>query len=145
MIVLRAEIIISTALRIIYSDCNFSLLALLSSGIVSDFTLYVINIRTVIWPHSGVIWPHSDVTSLWCNLASLWCNLATSPSSLRRTADPNLLVYFILYNIFFVSNTDYTMFFFTLRWCSFGLKYIRFGNWIIYNSRVILLLLLVSF
>ena len=54
IIVLRAEII-STTLRIIYSDCNFSLLAVLSSGIVSDFVLYVINIRTVIWPHCDVI------------------------------------------------------------------------------------------
>ena len=63
MIVLRAEIIISTTLHIIYSDCNFSLLAVLSySGTVSDFALYVINIRTVIWPDSDVIRPHSDVT-----------------------------------------------------------------------------------
>ena len=36
IIVLHAAIIISTRLRIIYSDCNFSLLAVLSSGIVSD-------------------------------------------------------------------------------------------------------------
>ena len=62
MIVLCAEIIISSTLRIIYSDCNFSLLAVLSSGVVSDFALYVINIRTVIRPHSDVTWPHSDVT-----------------------------------------------------------------------------------
>ena len=47
MIVLRSEIIIPTTLRIIYSDCNFSLLAVLSSGIVSSCALYVIVIRTV--------------------------------------------------------------------------------------------------
>ena len=68
MIVLRAEIIISTTLRIIYSDCNFSLLAVLSSGIVSDLpctsliSVHVIRPHfDVIWPHSDVIWPHSDV------------------------------------------------------------------------------------
>ena len=43
-------------------------------------------------------------------MASLWFNLATSPFSLRRTADPNLLVYFILYNVFFASNSDYAVF-----------------------------------
>ena len=53
-IVVRDEIIISTTLHIIYCDCNFSLLAVLSSCIVSDFALYVINIRTVIRPHSDV-------------------------------------------------------------------------------------------
>ena len=36
-------------------------------------------------------------------------------------------------------------YFFTVRWCSFALKYIHFGKWIIYNSRVILSLLLGSF
>ena len=56
------EIIISTTLRIIYPDCNFSSLAVLSSGIVSDFAPYVINIRTVIRPDSDIIRPHSDVT-----------------------------------------------------------------------------------
>ena len=70
MIVLRAVIIMSTTLSIIYSDCNFSLLAVLSSGIVSDFALYVINICTVIWPHSDVTWPHSDVT--WPHSDVIW-------------------------------------------------------------------------
>ena len=47
MIVLHSQIIISTTLRIIYSDCNVFLLAVLSSGIVSSCALYVIDIRTV--------------------------------------------------------------------------------------------------
>ena len=47
MIFLRSEIIISTTQCIIYSDCNLSLLAVLSSGIVSSCALYAIDIRTV--------------------------------------------------------------------------------------------------
>ena len=55
MIVLCAAIVISTMLRIIYSDCNFSLLAVLRSGIASDLPC-----TSLISVH--LIRPHSDVT-----------------------------------------------------------------------------------